>query len=171
MIKFLQPFITFFIETVSLQLFQIFSKSFSCDSHYIQMQMLFDFFHDCRYAACIIEALCRPSSCRTDIQKISGISVKTIKGISCDIYTKLMSNCRNMKHTVCTSGNCSMYQDCIFKALHCYNIRRTHIFRLRQLHSLFSRFSCICKKVRTCCRHQSTSRKGKSQSFCHDLHS
>ena len=59
--------------------------------------MLFDLFHDCRYTTCIIEALCRPATCRTYIQKISCISVQLVKCITSDLNAKFMSDCRNMK--------------------------------------------------------------------------
>ena len=99
-VKFLKPFITFFIESVILQFFQVFSQCLSGNCHDIQVEMLFDLLHDCRYTTCIVEALCRPASCRTYIQKISCISVQLIKCITCDFNAKLMGNCRKMKETV-----------------------------------------------------------------------
>ena len=75
-----------------------------------------------------------------------------------------------MQKTVCASRNCRMDQDRVFKAFHCHDIAWAHMFCLRQFYGLSSRFSCIGKKIRTCCRHQRTSRKCQSQCFCHDLH-
>ena len=169
-VKFLKPLLTFLIESVVLQLFKVFTQSLACNCHDIQMEMLFDLFHDCRYTACIVETFCRPASCRTNIQKISCISVESVEGVSCDLNAKFMSNCRKMKQTVCTSGDCCMYKDCILKAVHCYNIRRTHIFHLCDSYSLSSCFSCKSQKIRTCGWHQCCTRKCKSQCFCHDLH-
>ena len=99
-VKLLKPFITFFIESVILQFFQVFSQCLSGNSHDIQVKMLFDLFHDCRYTTCIIEALCRPATCRTYIQKISCISVQLVKCITGDLNAKLMSDCRKMKQAV-----------------------------------------------------------------------
>ena len=99
-VKFLKPFVAFLIKSVVLQLLKVFSESLSCNCHHIQMEMFFDFLHDRRYTTCIIEALSRPASCRTYIQKISGISVQSVKGISGNLNTKFMCNCRKMKQAV-----------------------------------------------------------------------
>ena len=149
-IKFLKPFVTFLIKSVVFQLLKVFSESLSCNCHYIQMEMFLDLLHDRRYTTCIIEALSRPASCRTYIQKVSCISVQSVKGITCDLNTKLMCNRRHVKQTVCTSGDCSMYKDRILKAIHSYNIRRTHIFHLCDPYCLSSCLSCKSKKIRAC---------------------
>ena len=169
-IKFLQPFIASFVKSVFLQFFQIFSQGFSCHCHYIQMETGFDLLHDGWHAACIIEALCRPASCRTYIQKIMCISVQPVKCISCYLNTIFVRNCRNMQKAVGTAGNSSMYKNRIFKAFHRHDITGAHIGHGCKSYRLFSCFSCVCQKIRTGGRHQCASRKRKSQCFCHDLH-
>ena len=63
-----------------------------------------------------------------------------------------------------------MYKDCILKAVHSYDVRRTHVFHLSNSHCLSSSFSRKVKKVRACCRHQGCAWKCKSKCLCHDLH-
>ena len=169
-VKFVKPSLTFFIETVSSEFLQVFTKGFACNSHNVQMQMLLNFFHNCRNTSCIVEALCRPPTGRTYIQKITGISVQPVKGISCDLNAKLMGNGRNMKKAVGASGYSRMNQNGIFKTFFCDDLAWTHPRHSCKLYCLLSCLPCIFQKIRTCCRHQSTSRKSKSQSLCHNLH-
>ena len=83
-------------ESIFLQLFQVFSQCFSCHCHNIQMQHILDLFHDRRNPSCIIEELCRPFSCRTDVEQIVCASVQTVKCISVNLNSKFLGNCRNM---------------------------------------------------------------------------
>ena len=97
LVEIIKPLITSFIESICLKLFKILTKSLSCNSHYIQMEVFLDFFHDSRYTACIVEALCRPLSCRADIKKILRAAVESVEGVTCDLDSKLMSDRRKVE--------------------------------------------------------------------------
>ena len=59
--------------------------------------MVFDLLHDRRNAACIVEALCRPLSCRADIKKILRAAMESVEGVTCDLDSKLMSDRRKVE--------------------------------------------------------------------------
>ena len=67
--------------------------------HHVQMQILPYLFHDRRHAARIVEALRRPPARRTHIQKISGVPVQSVEGISRNLQPEFMRDGRNMQQT------------------------------------------------------------------------
>ncbi len=170
-VKVLQTFFAALIKAVLLQLLQIFSQSLSGNRHDIQMQMILDLLHDRRNAARVIEHFRRPSPRRTHIQKIARASVKPVKGIACDFDAELMGNGRNVEQAVGASGNGRMHQDCVFKALLRDNILRTHPLHIGKAYRLLPRLIGECEKIRTCSRHQRTSRERQPQGLRHNLHS
>ena len=63
-----------------------------------------------------------------------------------------------------------MNHDGVLKALHRHNVAWAHVLHSRHLHNLLTGLTGIGKQIRAGSRHQGTSRKGQSQSLCHNLH-
>ena len=170
LIKLLQPLLTPLIETVSFQLIQILAQRLTRHGHHVQMQILPYLFHDRRHTARIVEALRRPAARRTHIQKISGVPVQSVEGISRNLQPEFMRDGRNMQQTVGTAGYSCMHQDRILKTVHGDHLAGPHPRHGRQLHRLRPRFPCKSQQIRTGGRHQRTARQRKPQRLRHDLH-
>ena len=113
---------TCFIKSIVFQLFQIFAQRFSGNSHDIQVQHGFDFFHDGRNASGIVEELGRPFTGRTDIQQIMGSPVHAVEGVSVNFKAQFMGHCRNMQQGIGGTGYGGMYHNGVFKGLHGHDI-------------------------------------------------
>ena len=85
------------VEAVLFQLLQILAQRLAGDGHHVQMQHGLDLFHHAGHAACIVEALCRPLSCRADIKKILRAAMESVEGVTCDLDSKLMSDRRKVE--------------------------------------------------------------------------
>ena len=96
-IRLVQQLLAVLVEAVRLQLVQILAQRLAGDSHHVQMQHGLDLFHHAGHAACIVEALCRPLSCRADIKKILRAAVESVEGVTCDLDSKLMSDRRKVE--------------------------------------------------------------------------
>ena len=129
------------VKSVFLQVLQIFSQGLTCNGHHIQMKHILDLFHDRRNSSCIVEELCRPFSCRTDIQQVMGSSVQSVKSIAVNFNTKFMGNGRQMKKRIGRAGNCCMYHYSVFKRFHGYDLVRSQVMK-SQPYGLFAGFSC-----------------------------
>ena len=170
LIEFCEPSAALLIKSIFTKFRQIFTQCLSGHRHHIEMQMIFDFFHNRRNAARIIEALCRPSSCRADIEQIPRIAVQTIECVAGDLDAELMRNGRDVQQTVCASRNCRVDKNRILKTLFRHKIAWPHMLHLCQFYRLAACLPCICQKIRACRRHQSASRQGKAECLRHDLH-
>ena len=91
------------------------------------MEMLLNLLHDSRNTARIVETLGRPLPGRAHIEKISCVSVQSVKGVTRDFNSKLMCKCRNVKETVGASRYRGMDKNSIFKALIGNYVARLHI--------------------------------------------
>ena len=91
------------------------------------MQHILDFFHNGRNAACIVEELCRPLSCGTDVQQIMCASVESVKGIAVDLNAEFPCNSREVEQGVCGAGDCSVHHDGVLKGLHGHDLVRCQI--------------------------------------------
>ena len=97
--------VTFIIETVALQFIQILTQGFSGNGQNIQKEHGADFLHDPGNTAGIVEILCRPSACRTDIKQIMGASVQPIKHFRVKVDPKFVGDGRNVQKGIGRTRN------------------------------------------------------------------
>ena len=165
----IQKLLAMLVESILFEVFQIFAQRFSGNGHGVKMENITDLFHNCRNTARIIEELCGPAACRTNIQQIFCAAMEPVKRVTIDLDPELVRDRRQMQQCVRRTRNCRMDQNCVFKTIHRNNVAGTDPL-IGQCDCLTPRTMRIADKIRTGRRQQCTSRERKTQSLRHDLH-
>ena len=133
------------------------------------MQVVFDFLHDARYAACIIEVLRGPLACGTDIQKIMRAAVHAVERIRVERNAELMRDGGQVHQRVCGAGDGRVYHDGVFERFQRDDIGRFHAL-FRECHGGFAGFLRRNGKIFAGGGHQRRAGQHEAERFRHNLH-
>jgi len=97
----LQICVTSFVIAAFLEFFEVLAQRFSRYGHCVEVEHVFDFLHNARHTARIINVLRGPPSGGTHIEQVVCAAVQSVKGIRVEFDSKLVSNCRNMQQRIC----------------------------------------------------------------------
>ena len=164
-----QQGIAVLVEAVLLQLLQILAQGLAGNGLGIQMQHGLDLFHDAGHAACIVEILCGPVACGTDVQQVVCAAVHPVKGVGVDLEAELVGNGGDVHQGIGGAGNGRMDHDGVLKAAHIHDIACGDT-GFHQLHQLCTGVVGSLLQLGGSGRHQSGAGQHQAQSLGHDLH-
>ena len=101
--------------------------------------------------------------------EVRGFCTDFIRKCNIKIHANLMSNRREMQHTVCGASQCHIYRQSIQDSFFRHNIQRSDILPVH-FHYLHSGMFRQADTLRVDCRNRSVAWKPHSQNFCQAVH-
>ena len=165
----LQVAAAFLVVAVVLEVLEVLAEGLARDGHNVEVEHRLDLLHDARHAARIVEELCRPLACGTNVEQVVGTTVQAIEVVGGHLDAKLAGDRGDVQQRVSGAGDGAVDHDEVLEGLLGHDIARAQVV-LGEPHGLTAGLAGELAQVGASGRQQSRAGEHKAQGLSGNLH-